>query len=178
MAKAAPQIKRRKLRDYLPDMSNANAGSERGLQMIEDSLQQDGVGRSIVADAFDRIPAGNKTLEAAINAGIEDVIEITTDGHTLIVHKREDWDLADPLGSARRYAYRDNRASEVSLTWSAEQLLADVNAGFDFEHLFSAGELADLLASVPDVDFKEYDETAADDVKYCTCPECGHKFPA
>ena len=30
---------------------------------------------------------------------------------------------------------------------------------------------------VPDVDFAEYDETAADDVKMCECPECGHKFP-
>jgi hypothetical protein len=29
----------------------------------------------------------------------------------------------------------------------------------------------------PDVDFKEYDETVENDVEYCTCPECGHKFP-
>jgi hypothetical protein len=27
------------------------------------------------------------------------------------------------------------------------------------------------------VDFKEYDETTADDVQYCTCPKCGHEFP-
>jgi len=25
--------------------------------------------------------------------------------------------------------------------------------------------------------WKEYDETAADDIKYCECPNCGHKFP-
>jgi hypothetical protein len=29
----------------------------------------------------------------------------------------------------------------------------------------------------PDVDFKEYDESAADDVEYITCPECGHRWP-
>ena len=29
----------------------------------------------------------------------------------------------------------------------------------------------------PDVDFKEYDESAADDVQYCECPNCGHTFP-
>jgi DNA modification methylase len=34
------------------------------------------------------------------------------------------------------------------LQWDAEQLLADVNAGFDFEHLFSGGELAELLAGL------------------------------
>lgn len=143
-----PKVTRRKITDYTPDMSNANAGTERGLQMVEDSLSQDGVGRSIVADAQDRIPAGNKTLEAAMNAGIEDVIEIETDGRALIVHKRSDWDLTDPQGSARRYAYRDNRASEVSLHWDAEQLLADINAGVDLSHLFTAGELDELLADL------------------------------
>ena len=29
----------------------------------------------------------------------------------------------------------------------------------------------------PDVEFKEYDESAADDVQYCECPNCGHTFP-
>ena len=29
----------------------------------------------------------------------------------------------------------------------------------------------------PDVDWKEYDESAADDVEYNECPECGHKWP-
>jgi hypothetical protein len=29
----------------------------------------------------------------------------------------------------------------------------------------------------PDIDWKEYDESAADDVEYIECPECGHKWP-
>lgn len=33
------------------------------------------------------------------------------------------------------------------------------------------------LIDVPNVDFKEYDESAADDVQYVECPKCGHKFP-
>jgi 16S rRNA G966 N2-methylase RsmD len=145
---AEPKITRRTIADYLEDHANANKGSERGLSMVEESLSQDGAGRSIVVDAENRIVAGNKTWEASALAGIEDVIEVETDGHSLIVHKRRDWDLTDVQGAARRYAYRDNRASEVSLSWSAEQLLADVNAGFDFEHLFSDGELAALLAGL------------------------------
>jgi hypothetical protein len=31
--------------------------------------------------------------------------------------------------------------------------------------------------TAPNVDFPEYDETAADDVEYITCPGCGHKWP-
>jgi hypothetical protein len=29
----------------------------------------------------------------------------------------------------------------------------------------------------PDIDFKEYDESIANDVEYIECPNCGHKFP-
>lgn len=144
-----PKIKRRKITDYIPDNHNANAGSERGLQMIEDSLQQDGVGRSLVADANDRIPAGNKTLEAAVNAGITDVIEIETDGKALIVHKRTDWDLDDLKGSARRYAYRDNRASQVSLTWDANVIAADIEAGVNLGDLWTGAEMDILLGIEP-----------------------------
>lgn len=143
-----PQIRRRKITDYIPDMSNANAGTERGLQMVEDSLREDGVGRSIVADGQDRIPAGNKTLEAAMNAGITEVIEIETDGNALIVHKRKDWDLSDPLGAARRYGYRDNRASEVSLNWDHDQIITDLNLGVDLSSMFTEAELDILIADL------------------------------
>ena len=29
----------------------------------------------------------------------------------------------------------------------------------------------------PDIDWKEYDESAADDVEFHECPSCGHKWP-
>ncbi len=29
----------------------------------------------------------------------------------------------------------------------------------------------------PDVEFREYDESAADEVEYHTCPSCGHQWP-
>lgn len=143
-----PKVTRRKVSDYLPDMQNANLGSERGLQMVEDSIREDGVGRSIVADKNGKIPAGNKTLEAAVNAGITDVIEVETDGYELIVHKRRNWDLDDPQGSARRYAYRDNRASEVSLAWDANRIAADVAAGVKLDTMFYDWELDTLAGNV------------------------------
>jgi len=172
-----PKIRRRKISDYIPDMNNANAGTERGLQMVENSLSEDGVGRSIVADSQDRIPAGNKTLEAAMNAGIEDVIEIETDGRSLIVHKRTDWDLADPQGSARRYAYRDNRAGEVSLSWDAAQIASDIEAGVDLSHMFTPLELMNIGSLSPDfapVDISE--QPRLDQKSPVICPHCGHEF--
>lgn len=174
MTTKQPKITRRKLADYQPDTHNANLGSERGLQMLENSLNEDGVGRSIVADKNGKIPAGNKTMEAAALAGIEDVIEIETDGTALIVHKRVDWDLDDPTGAARRYAYRDNRTSEVSLTWDANVIAADVAAGVDLSGMWTDKELNNMIElPLPPEEFGSYGE----DIKteYC-CPKCGYKW--
>ena len=39
--------------------------------------------------------------------------------------------------------------------------------------------IADLAGTPQEVpSFREYDEAIADEVKMCTCPDCGHKFPA
>lgn len=137
-------VKEKHIEDYIPDAANANLGSERGAAMIEDSLSQDGAGRSLVADKDGRLVAGNKTQEGAINAGITKVIEIETDGDALIVHKRRDWNLDDLEGAARRYAYRDNRSSDLNLTWNTEQIALDLEAGVDLSRMFSEVELTDL----------------------------------
>ena len=147
-----PTIIEKTVFDYIPDDHNANLGTPRGLAMLEDSLSQDGAGRSIVADKNGKIPAGNKTLEAAVNAGIERVIEIETEGDAIIVHKRRDWDLDDPTGSARRYATRDNQASAVSLVWDANEILKYQEAGADLG-MFQEWELNKILGTMPpDID--------------------------
>lgn len=146
MAKT-PQIERKRIADLTPDPSNANIGTERGLSMLDDSLSMVGIGRGIVTDKNGVIIGGNKTTERAVDNGFEDAILVHTTGKELVVTVRDDLDLMsdDPNNAARRLAYLDNRVSAVDLQWSAEQLLADVNAGFDFDHLFSENELNNLL---------------------------------
>lgn len=144
------KVKRRKLAEYKTDPHNANKGTERGHYMLQTSIEQTGVGRSAVADKHDTFVAGNGTAEMLAEMGIEDVIEVETDGKTLVVVKRPDFDLtdSDPNNAARRYAYLDNRAGEVRLDWDAEQLLADMQGGFNFDELFKQDELDALLAAV------------------------------
>lgn len=145
-----PKITRRKITEYLPDPSNANLSSERGHRVIDDSVSQDGAGRSGLADKNGTIIAGNQTLSAMVENGIEDIIEIETDGKAWVIVKRTDADLndPDPNNLARRMAYRDNRSQELSLNWNPEQLLADLNAGVKLDNLFSPDELAELLAGM------------------------------
>lgn len=144
---AEPMIRKRKVSDYVPDPHNANKGTERGQYMVDTSVQSVGLARSIVAANDDTIPAGNKTLQAAMDAGIEDVIEVETDGNALVVVKRTDWATVDSE-KARQYAYLDNRASEVGLAWDAEQVLRDLDAGVDLSGMFLDDELDELLAGM------------------------------
>ena len=138
------KVTRRKLTEYTPDPRNANKGTERGQYMVDTSIEQVGAGRSLVSTANGVIAAGNKTLQALADAGIVDVIEVETDGKTAVVVKRTDWDSIEHE-QARKYAYFDNRASEVGLEWDAAQVIADLNAGLDLSDMFSEDELDALL---------------------------------
>ena len=74
-------------------------------------------------------------------------------------HELANWDISDLMGADFATDWLDRLNSEAAMVGAmvgVEQAEADV----------------------PDIDFAEYDETAADDVKMCECPECGHKFPA
>lgn len=137
----------KKLGDLRPDTGNANKGTPRGRGMVEASLREVGAGRSIVADREGRIIAGNKTLEAWVDIGGE-IEVVRSDGKKLVVVQREDLDLSDDTGAARKLAYYDNRAGEVGLEWDAEQLFADMNAGLDLSTLFRDDELDALLADL------------------------------
>lgn len=139
------KVRRRKVTDYIPDPHNANEGTERGLRMLDDSLQTVGAGRSIVAANDDSIPAGNKTLERAADLGIEDVIEVETTGDALVVVKRSDWESADDP-DARKYAYLDNRVAEIDLSWNPSVIFQDQEDGFDFSDIFRDDELAEIVA--------------------------------
>ena len=133
-----------RIEDLVPDIRNANKGTERGQYMVEHSLSQYGAGRSIVADAEGRIIAGNKTLQAAADLGIP-VRVVETDGNELVVVQRTDLDLLSEDKRARLMAYADNRASEVGLEWDAEEIAIDIGEGLELGDLFKNFELEELL---------------------------------
>ncbi len=137
------KIQQAKLTDFVPDAQNANRGTERGQRMIEDSLKEDGAARSVVVDKNNNVVAGNKTLEAAARAGIDNALVVEADGDQLVITKRTDWDLYEDE-APRRYAYRDNRSGELSLDWDPDQILADVGDGLDLSNLFADNELAEI----------------------------------
>lgn len=142
MTNANPSVRVVPLDTYTFDPNNANSGTDEGRALVADSLDLVGAGRSIVVAADNTAMAGNKTLQAARDAGLN-AIEVETDGDYLVIVKRRDWaDASDP--DARQYAYFDNRASEKGLQWNPEQILADLRAGMKLDKIFDKETLATL----------------------------------
>lgn len=126
-----------------PDRRNANRGTKRGGEVIDSSIAESGLGRSIVVDKTGEVIAGNKTLEAALRAGILKVKVVQTDGTELVVHQRTDLTLSKDA-RAQKLALADNRASELGLEWNPEEL-ARYAGDLDLSDLFDVGELAAIV---------------------------------
>lgn len=171
----------KRVKDFRPATKNANAHTARGLGMIASSMSKDGYGDPMLAAADREMISGSARLETAAQVFGVDVepIIVESDGTRPIIHVRTDIPNAqDPR--AQRLALAANRAAQVDLSWDVS-IIAGLDADV-LDGLFTPAELSDLGqqwadGQAPDVAFKEYDESAADDVEYVTCPKCGEKFP-
>ena len=171
-----PKMKVVPLESLVDDERNANRGTDRGFNMLSQSVEQFGAARSMVVDKEGRLVAGNKTREALLNAGFKDAVVIETDGKTAVVVKRPDWDLKDADGKAREYAYYDNRVAELDLSWDQDQLKMDLDDGLDLSKLFSETELSKILDATeegPPDGFDEFDESIETQHE---CPKCGYEW--
>lgn len=179
MAKEAKKIT--SIQDLTPDSMNPNRGTERGAQLLDWSLTELGAGRSILADREGNVIAGNKTLEAATEHGFP-VRVIPTDGKELVVVQRTDLHLfgeGAEREQARQLSIVDNEANLAGYQRDAEVLLTHQASGIDLTPIFDESGIQALMDSLtpPDVEFKEYDESVENEVKYHECPSCGHKWP-
>jgi DNA modification methylase len=127
------------------DQHNANKGTKRGKELLQQSLKELGGGRSILLDKDGNIIAGNKTFEAAQDIGLK-VRIVEADRDEIVAVQRKDLNLDDETGEARRLAYLDNRVSELDLNWDAEQLAVDSAVGLDLSGAgFLEGELRQMF---------------------------------
>jgi hypothetical protein len=144
------------------DDHNANVGTERGMGALGASLRELGAGRSIVVDKHGRIIGGNKTHLEALANGIAQGIVVRSSGHQLIVHMREDLDLSEDAGKARKLAYADNRVPDLNINLDFAVVQEDIGAGLDLSGLFHDWEIeVPLPADARDP--VHYDAGAADD---------------
>ena len=127
-------------------------------------------------------------LRSAPEWGTEQGIPTLWDGHARIEESLkhgddtavplEYYDLT-PVEEAEALATFDPLSAMAGVDVAQlDALLREVSTDSPSITAMLAGLAEQAGIQPPDVDFKEYDEGTADDVKYCTCPECGHRFPA
>jgi hypothetical protein len=175
-----PQIREAKIADLIPDDHNANQGTERGNWALTQSIERQGLGRSILLDKDGRIIAGNKTHAKAGELGMENVLIVPTDGKTLVAVQRTDISLDSPEG--RELAIADNRAGELNLSWDYSELL-DLHDKdeINLNDWWTGEEIDAGMGKTPDFQpVDEDDQPRLDEHKskeiHCVCPSCGHEF--
>lgn len=149
----------RTIADLRHDPQNARRHTPRNIGMIAHSLQQFGAARGIVIDEDGTVLAGNGVLEAAAQAGIENVRVIETDGTEIVaVQVRH---LTDE--QKRQYAIADNRTTDLS-DWDTDVLQAFLDEGTDLGDWFFEDELAGILEEAADdiLDANGLDSTTED----------------
>ena len=119
--------KRLKIADLKFDPQNARVRTAKGEAMIQESLRSVGAARSIVIDEDGTILAGNGTVEAAGQVGIENVVIVEASGDEIIAVKRVG--LTDE--QKKKLAYYDNRTGDEA-EWDMEQVARDLLGGYEF----------------------------------------------
>ena len=149
-----------------PFARNARTHSEEQVAQIAASIREFGWTNPVLVDEKGGIIAGHGRVLAAKRLGIEQVPCIELAGLT--------------EAQKRAYVIADNKLA-LNAGWDEDLLRLELSElkGLDFDLDligFDETELADILLG-RDVEFKEFDESAAQDVKMIKCPSCGHEFP-
>lgn len=109
--------------------------------MLVASLQEVGFARSIVLDENNRILAGNGTVEAAAELGMDRVKVVDADGETIVAVRRTG--LTEE--QKRRLSVLDNRTGELA-DWDTDILAGLVVDGLDITDLWAPDEFDRLLS--------------------------------
>ena len=160
------RVEYRPLDALIPFARNPRAHSDEQVAQITASIKEFGFTNPILLDGANGIIAGHGRFAAARLLGLKTLpcIEL---GHLTPEQKRA-------------YIIADNKIA-LNSAWNDEFLrleLTDLKElGADLQLIgFNPMEIADITLG-KDVEFREYDESAADDVQLITCPACGKSFP-
>lgn len=130
--------------DLKSDPRNARRHTPRNVATIVNALHEVGAARSIVIDENNVILAGNATIEAAAEAGIDRVRVVEADGEEIIAVRRSG---LTPEQKTRLALY-DNRSAELA-EWDPA-VLSDLAADVDLSAFWYEPELDRILAGLDD----------------------------
>lgn len=158
------------IKDLKPDQRNARKHNARNIGMIEDALNEVGAARSIVIDEDGNILAGNGTVEAAAQAGIERVKVVEASGEEIVAVRRRG--LTEK--QKRRLALFDNRTAELA-EWEIDVVREIVAEDAEaLKGMFGEQEIKNMFQHVdPPFSFEKKDENLP--IEH-VCPKCGFQW--
>ena len=160
------RVIREPIEALIPAARNSRTHSADQIAGIAGSIREFGFTNPVLIDGARGIIAGHGRVLAARKLGLAEVpcIEL---GHLTASQRRA-------------YIIADNKLAE-NARWDMDMLRVELeelkSLELDGFTGFNKHEIDVLLQDVSTVEFKEYDESVAADVKLATCPQCGHEFP-
>jgi hypothetical protein len=112
------------IKDLTLDPKNANKHSEYGTRLLEQSIRENGFGRSVVISSDGVVIAGNGTVEGAAAVGMENVRIIESTGNEIIAVKRTDIKSGTP--EFYKLALADNVVAKKNIVLDIEVIEAIV----------------------------------------------------
>lgn len=154
---------KRKLSDLIPWERNPRTINNAQAERLVDSVETFGQVETLAIDCRNGVLNGHQRLNVlAGQYGMDYEVDVRVANRVLTEKERQQLTVYLHKGAAGE--------------WDFEELANS----FDFDDLVTWGfephELGMSDDTLPD-EFKEYDESVANDVEMCTCPECGHEFP-
>jgi len=138
--------------NFFSNPGNANQGTARGGDMLENTVRRVGAGRSGVAAKDGTVIAGNHALQAMEDLDIP-IREIHTDGSEWIVVVRDDLDSAtDP--KAVELAIADNRVNEVNYRPDINKII-EASQQQPLDTLYTSEEIQELIQNAADTSVAE-----------------------
>lgn len=160
---------RRRLRDLVPWGANPRDIGDDDAVRLADSLEQFGQVQAIAIGPDNEIYDGHqrqKVWAAVDKFGPDYEVDVRVSSRPLDETERQKLAVLLHEGAVGSWDF------DIMADWGLE--IGTLGEwGLDVERW--ADELGP--GDVPEVDFKEYDESVADEVEYLECPECGHKWP-
>lgn len=157
------------LKDIKYDKKNYRKHSDQNKALIKKSIQEVGLGRSVVIDSENELIAGNGVVSQLPKGTKIKVIE--TDGSELVVVKRTDLKTNDE--KRKQLAIMDNSTGD-KVEWDYPLLQADFN-GPELENfgvpVFETSDLSDIESFFEDGGMQKEKMP-----KKVVCPHCGKEF--
>jgi hypothetical protein len=133
------RVRMRHVSEYRPNPSNPVSHNLRNFSTILESVRKLGALRSGFSSGG-VVLGGNLTMDAMVEAGIEWVVEVQTDGNTWAMVDRPD--LTPEM--QRLAAYYDQQSARLA-TWNADQVAVDLSENATLRDLFYDRELAAIV---------------------------------